>query len=87
MSEDVEQAQDRKNNCQSYNYFISSKILVPAVFHHPTNKQHYYYPSSVMESVSTFFEKNSTNILRFRTILYICNPNREQRERKQKVLN
>jgi len=87
MSEDVEQAQDRKNNCQSYNYFISSVTRIPAVFHHPTNNRHYYYPFSVMKSVSIFFEKNSTNILRFRTILYICNPNRKQREREQKVLN
>ena len=87
MSEDVEQAQDRKNNCQLYNYFISSKIRVHAIFHHPTNNQHYYFPFSVVKGGSTFFEKNSTNILRFRTILYICNPNRKQREREQKVLN
>jgi len=87
MSEDVEQAQDRKNNCQSYNYFMPAAIHVPAAFHHLPNNQHYDYPFSVLKSVSTFFEKNSKNILRFRTMLYICNPNRGQRERAQKVLN
>jgi hypothetical protein len=84
MSEDAEQAQDRKNKCQSYNYFLPSVDRVPATFHHFRDDQPYYYPFSVLKSASFFFEKNSTNILRFRTILYICNPNRKQREREQK---